>query len=60
MVIGFTLVGVLFDPKGLVSSETVESWAVAPDMIIAFIPFLYGVSWYASVSNTQAVARLTS
>jgi hypothetical protein len=57
-VIGFTLVAVLSDPKGLISTETAERWAVAPVMTLAFIPFLYGVSWYAAASQKQALARL--
>jgi hypothetical protein len=60
LVIGFTLAAVLSDPADLISAETVERWAVAPVMTLAFIPLLYGVSWYASASQRQALARLHS
>jgi hypothetical protein len=42
VVIDFMLVAVLSDPAELISAETVERWAVASVMTLAFIPFLYG------------------
>jgi len=60
LVMGFTLLAVLSEPAGLISAETLERWAVAPVLTLAFIPFLYGVSWYASASQKQVMARLHS